>query len=194
MLELVFIYKDAYAFLERHRKDPFMTRLTISCHGSNDRRVKIDDIYMNAMQLSHHIRREMRGRNIHALRTIRLVSCLSANLDPMTYRARLEGGNSSIWSSAFGAQLSLSFPDIRIKSYIGDIDATCGLDETWELYNIAGRSLTEWALSNRFTLTKKVDLNIDFENPFRCVTFLNGSAIKQSQQITHEDGRDYFQL
>lgn len=70
----------------------------------------------------------MNGKNIHSLRTIRLVACRTANLYPATYLARLGASDIHLWSSAFGAQLSLFFPNVHIKSYVGYVVGTCPTD------------------------------------------------------------------
>jgi len=193
-MKLLFICADAYAFLERHRKDPSKARLTISCHGNDLRQVEINDISMGANQFSQEIRKWMNGEDIHSLRTIRLVACKTANLDPATYRARLGASDSHYWSSAFGAQLSLFFPNVHIKSYVGFVVGTCPTDTMWERYQELGRAQIEIALKDFFSIDKFVDLNDVDESPFRCITFLNGVAVKESQQITHERGNDYFPL
>lgn len=68
-------------------------------------------------------------------------------------------------------------------------------DTMWERYQQRGQAHIEMALRSFFKIDKTIDLDDDHdEGPFRCITFMNGIAAKQSQQTARDGGNKYFQL
>lgn len=186
-MQLKAVHPDAYVFTEPHRKFPDLTRLTIACHGIAGRQIEMNNTPVSPEELAASIRTWTAVDRLHS---VRLVACHSASLAPGASRQRLQTTDPArLWSTAFGARLSAALPGVKVRSYVGEVTATCEHDLIWQAYRMMGPAFTADRLARNFTIIKD-----DPGEHYHSITFRDGLAIKQSYPIASNDGGDYAVL
>ncbi|PHM46172.1 hypothetical protein Xmau_00569 [Xenorhabdus mauleonii] len=177
-MRLIFIYPDAYAFEEPHRKEPSKNRLTIVCHGGRSRdgipKIKINDIRYNAADIAQRIRR---WTVVSDLYSVRLAICRSADINPYEDSLVIIPALRRYppWTTSFGSQLSLFLPNIFVRAYMGRIVTTCGPNSVWYRSALDGWQYVQNRLPREFRIFKNLSTP-----HYHCVVFLNGRFYRQS--------------
>src|SRR5690606_37900836 len=135
-MQLKAVHPDAYVFPEPHRKLPGLTRLAIACHGIGGRQIATDSTAVSPEELAPGIRTWTAADGLHA---VRLLACHSASLAPGASRRRRQTTDPArLWSTACGARLSAALPGVKVRSYVGEVTATCEHDLIWQAYRMMG--------------------------------------------------------